>query len=61
MSLLTVAWSMVAAASVVLGGLHGVLWLKDRQRWIYLLSALMAFAAGATALTHLGLMRAGSQ
>ncbi len=60
MSLLTVAWSMVAAASVVLGGLHGVLWLKDRQRWIYLLSALMAFAAGATALTHLGLMRAES-
>ncbi|MDJ0862769.1 MAG: hypothetical protein QNJ82_11070, partial [Gammaproteobacteria bacterium] len=60
MSLLTVAWSMCAAASVVLGSLHGILWLKDRQRRIYLLSALMAFAAGATALTHLGLMRAGS-
>ena len=60
MSPLTVAWSMFAATSFVLGGLHVILWLKDRQRWIYLLSVLMAFAAGATALTDLGLMYADS-
>ncbi len=60
MSALTIAWSMCAAASFVLGGLHVTLWLKDRQRWVYLLSTLMAVAAGATALTHLGLMHAES-
>ncbi len=60
MSALTIAWSMCAAACFVVTGLHLTLWLKDRQRWVYLLSALMALAAGATALTDLGLRYADS-
>ena len=60
MSALTIAWSMCAAACFVVTGLHLTLWLKDRQRWVYLLSALMALAAGGTALTDLGLMYAES-
>ena len=60
MSALTVAWSMCASASLVLALMHLSLWFKDRLSWIYLLSALMAFAAGANALTELGLMHAAS-
>lgn len=37
--------------------MHVLLWLKDRPRRVYLLSALMAISASASALIELGLMR----
>ncbi len=53
MSSLTVACSMCTAASFVLALMHLSLWFKDRRSWVYLLSALMALAAGANALAEL--------
>ena len=53
MSILTIAWSMCAAASFMLALLHLLLWFKDRKAYVYLLSVLMAVSAGAGALTEL--------
>jgi hypothetical protein len=47
---------MVAAASVILGLTHLLLWLKMPQPTVYLLSSLMAFSAGAGAMLELGMM-----
>lgn len=60
MSILTTAWSMCAAASFMLALLHLLLWFKDRQARVYLLSVLMAASAGAVALTELAMMNADS-
>ena len=51
---------MCAAASFMLGLLHLLLWQQDRRAPVYLLSILMAFSAGACALTELTLMHATS-
>lgn len=51
---------MCSAACVMLGLTHVLLWFKERRRVLYLLSALMAFSAAASALIELGLMRAGT-
>lgn len=56
MSPLTIAWSMCAAACLMLALLHMLLWLKYSQNAVYLLSSLMAFAACASALLELGLL-----
>jgi len=56
MSLLTIAWSMCAAACLMLALMHILLWLKYSQNRVYLLSSLMAFAACASALLELGLL-----
>jgi hypothetical protein len=56
MSLLTIAWSMVAAASVGLGLTQLLLWSKIRQNTVYLLSSLMAFSAGVGAMLELGML-----
>jgi len=56
MSPLTIAWSMCAAACLMLGLMHLLLWLKDRPSRVYLLSSLMAFSAGASAMTELALL-----
>lgn len=58
MSILIIAWSMCAAASFMLGLLHLLPGFKDRRASEYLLSVLMAFSAGAGALTELALMQA---
>ena len=42
LSILTIAWSMCAAASFMLALLHLLLWFKDRKAYVYLLSVLMA-------------------
>ena len=42
MSILTIAWSMCAAASFMLGLLHLLLWFKDHKASAYLLSVLVA-------------------
>ena len=47
MSILTIAWSMSAAASFMLALLHLLLWFKDRKAYVYLLSVVMAVSAGA--------------
>ncbi len=57
MSLITIAWSMAAAACAMMGLMHILLWLKERRRGVYLLSASMAFGAAASALLELGLLR----
>ena len=56
MSPLTVAWSMCAAACLMLALLHMLLWLKYSQNTVYLLSSLMAFAACASAQLELGML-----
>ena len=60
MSILTIAWSMCAAASFLLGLLHLLLWSKDRRAFVYLLSTLMALSAGTGAMVELALMHAPS-
>jgi hypothetical protein len=40
LSILTIAWSMCAAASFMLGLLHLMLWFKNGQALVYLLSVL---------------------
>lgn len=51
---------MCAAASFMLGLLHLMLWYKDRQAGVYLLSMLMAFSAGSGAMVELALLHAQS-
>jgi len=51
---------MCGAASFMLGLLHLMLWFKDRRSYVYLLSVLMAFSAGAGSMTELALMHANS-
>ncbi len=60
MSALTVAWSMVSAVGLLLGGIQFMIWTRDRERAAALLAAVMASAAGVLALLELGLMTASS-
>ena len=60
MSILTIAWSMCAAASFMLGLLHLLLWSRDRRAFVYLLSTLMGLSAGTGAMVELALMHAPS-
>lgn len=59
MSLLTIAWSMCAGACAIIGLTQILLWVREPgpQRKLYLLSATMSFAATATALVELALMK----
>jgi len=61
MSPITVAWSMCAAAAGMLGLMHLLIWLSERRGPVYLLSALMAFSAAASALIELALLQARSR
>jgi signal transduction histidine kinase len=56
MSLLTVAWSICASACMMLGLIHLLFWFRDRKSYVYLLSSLMAFSAGVSAVLELGLL-----
>ncbi len=56
MSLLTIAWSFNAAVCVLLGSIHVLFWFRDRRLRVYLLSSLMAFSAGVSAMLELGLL-----
>ena len=47
---------MLTAASWMLGVMHLLFWVKNRQAIVYLLSSLMAFSAGASAMLELGMM-----
>jgi len=56
MNWLTLAWSMVAGACLVLGLMHLALWLMDRKRWELLWFSVSAVAAAGVAIgEHLGL------
>ena len=56
MSILNVAWSMCAAASMMLGLMHLFFWYSNRQVSAYLLSAMMGFSAAISAMLELALM-----
>jgi len=56
MSLLTVAWSVCASVCTILGLMHLQFWFRDRKLYAYLLSSLMAFSAGVSAMLELGLL-----
>jgi len=51
---------MCAAASFMLGLLHLMLWFKNGQALVYLLSVVMTLSAGAGAMIELALMHAPS-
>jgi two-component system, LuxR family, sensor kinase FixL len=53
---ITILWSAVAAASVVLAVMHTVVWIFDRRAHASLAFAVMAFATAGIAWTELGLM-----
>ena len=58
MSILTIAWSMCAAANAMLALTHLFLWMKDRSAHVYGLSVAMAAGASATTVTELLLLHA---
>jgi signal transduction histidine kinase len=58
MSWVTVTWSMAAAVSLTLAGVHLLVWLRDREAVANLLFAVSAVAAAAVAMMELVLMRA---
>ncbi|MGB5178804.1 MAG: histidine kinase dimerization/phospho-acceptor domain-containing protein, partial [Gammaproteobacteria bacterium] len=60
MSLLTVAWSFCASVCLMLGSIHLLFWLRNRSTAVYLLSSLMAFSAGVSAMLELGLLHTES-
>lgn len=55
LSLLIIAWSMFAAACILLGLIQLFLLSHDRHEKIYLLSAVMAFSAAVVALLEMSL------
>ncbi|MGI9342220.1 MAG: ATP-binding protein [Gammaproteobacteria bacterium] len=56
LSILTILWSMSAAACFMLALMHLEFWSRSRSRHEYLLSSTMAAAAGCTALLELAAM-----
>ena len=47
---------MCASACLMLGFMHLLFWLKYRKSVVYLLSSLMAFSAGCSAMLELGML-----
>jgi two-component system sensor kinase FixL len=60
MSLITVLWSMAAAASLSLAVIHGMVWLSDRKVRAELWFSLAAFSMSAYPFFDLAMMRADS-
>ena len=58
MSWITIVWSMNAAACLTLAAFYCVVWLKQRENWIYLLFSSSAVAAAAIAAFELAMMHA---
>ena len=57
MNWVSTIWTMSAAVSLTLGGLHGLVWLQDRKSWANLLFAVMAVAVATFTAFELSLMR----
>lgn len=55
-SALTIAWSMGAAACLMLAIMHAVLWLMERRNTVYAVSTLMALGATLNAVCELLMM-----
>ena len=60
MSILTIAWSVCGAASLMLGLMQIFLWFHGQRSPVYLLTALASFSAAASAVIELSLMHAAS-
>jgi two-component system, LuxR family, sensor kinase FixL len=60
LSYVTMLWSMVAAAALVLGSMQALVWSKDRQARAGLVFAVLAFSLAAVAFTELRMMHAQS-
>ncbi len=60
MSILTAAWAACAAASLMLGLMHLLLWFQAERNRAFLLSSLMAFSAGFNAMIELNMLHARS-
>jgi C4-dicarboxylate-specific signal transduction histidine kinase/type III secretory pathway component EscS len=56
MNLVTVIWSMVAAACITLAVVHVMVWLSNRSAWANLLFALTALGVAALAGIEVGMM-----
>lgn len=56
MSPLVIAWSMCAAACLMLGLMHLLFWFRDRRITAYLLSATMGFGAAVSAMLELAML-----
>ena len=57
MSWLTILWSVLAAASVMLAAIHLFLWFHDRSKRFYLWSSLACFAAAWASAMELAVMK----
>ena len=60
MSPLVIAWSMCAAACLMLGLMHLLFWLSQRQVGAYLLAALMGLSAAVNAMLELAMLQTTS-
>lgn len=60
MNLITILWSMAAAASLTLAIVHLLVWAFDRTARANLLFSIIALAVAAMAPTELGMMHAAS-
>jgi two-component system, LuxR family, sensor kinase FixL len=60
MSWVTVIFSMMASASLMLGLICVLIWWRQRDAWAYLLFALAALGTAATAFTDLAMLHAES-
>jgi signal transduction histidine kinase len=58
MSLVTVIWSMIAAACLTMAGLHWMVWYKQRTEWANLLFAVTATSTAIFVGTEFWIMRA---
>jgi two-component system, LuxR family, sensor kinase FixL len=57
-SYVTIIWSMTAAAALLLGLLHALVWVLDRQARPSLAFSILAFCVAGVAAAELGLMEA---
>jgi PAS domain S-box-containing protein len=60
MSYVTILWSMAAAAALLLGVVHVLVWINDRQARASLAFSFLALSVIAVAATELGMMYAPS-
>jgi PAS domain S-box-containing protein len=58
MSWITALWSMNAAACLTLAAFYGVVWCKQRDKWVHFLFSFSAIAAAAISAFELWMMNA---
>jgi PAS domain S-box-containing protein len=60
LSWVTVTWSTIAAASLTLAGVHGFVWLRQRETLANLMFALLALGTAGMAACELAMMQAAT-